>query len=246
MWIDYKYCTFSHLLRRLNFSAVVDHLALTYIMGTTSELATNMIQRLLEVMSLYMFHPHYLKSKDMILSDLLSMIEANKIDHHEVIPISFNSPSILKEHIIPFNMPWETYSVVTRSQTKAIGTQMQKIHETDKVVNLALKPELQARKKGTPKPIPVVPKSVVQLQSKMPPVLSRKGQGIAGARRKITGPRLQHYKCCVSLLFHLRYLQYQNLQLKYSQLHTTLRCTPSNTILIYVACMQGSYSSTPI
>ena len=55
----------------------------------------------------------------------------------------------------------------------------------------ALKLETQARREGIPKPIPVIPESMSQPQRIMPPVLSRKGQGRAGTRRKIIGPKLQ-------------------------------------------------------
>ena len=42
------------------------------------------------------------------------------------------------------------FGVVTRSQTKAIGTQMPKLHRADKVVDPAPKPETQARREGIP------------------------------------------------------------------------------------------------
>ena len=41
--------TFSHLLRKVDFDAVVDHLAITHIMKSKMEPATNRIKRLLEV-----------------------------------------------------------------------------------------------------------------------------------------------------------------------------------------------------
>ena len=43
--------SFSHLLKRVDFDAVVDHLALTNIMKSGSEPATNRIKRVLEVFS---------------------------------------------------------------------------------------------------------------------------------------------------------------------------------------------------
>ena len=73
------------------------------------------------------------------------------------------------------------YGVVTRSQTKAVGTQMPNVHREDKVVDPALKPETQVRREGIPKPIPVIPKSMPESQWIIPPVLPRKGQGRAGA-----------------------------------------------------------------
>ena len=62
---------FVHLLRKVDFDAVVDHLVITQIMRSKVELATNRIKRLLEVLSAYSFL-YYIKGKDMILSDFLS------------------------------------------------------------------------------------------------------------------------------------------------------------------------------
>ena len=64
--------TFSHLLKKVDFDAVVDHLAITHIMKSKMEPATNRIKRLLEVLSSYSFNLYYIKGKDMVLSDYLS------------------------------------------------------------------------------------------------------------------------------------------------------------------------------
>ena len=64
--------TFSHLLKRVDFDAVVDHLAIMHIMKSKMEPATNRIKRLLEVSSCYSFNLYYIKGKDMVLSDFLS------------------------------------------------------------------------------------------------------------------------------------------------------------------------------
>ena len=45
--------TFSHLLKRVDFDAVVDHLAIMHIIKSKMESATNRIKRLLEVLSSY-------------------------------------------------------------------------------------------------------------------------------------------------------------------------------------------------
>ena len=148
------------------------------------ESATKRIKRLLDVLSSYTFHLYYFKGKDMVLSDFLSRIEGDKNYHHEVISISFNFHSILTGHIyIFFKLPSETHGVVTRSQMKAVGTQMPKVHGADKVVDPALKPEAQAREEGIPKPTPVLPKSVSWPHRIIPPVLPRKGQGRPDVRR---------------------------------------------------------------
>ena len=44
------------------------------------------------------------------------------------------------------------YRVATWSQTKAVGTQMPKVHGADKVVDPALKFETQTRKEWFPRP----------------------------------------------------------------------------------------------
>ena len=61
--------TFSHLLRKVHFDAVVDHLAIMHIMKSKMKPATNRIKRLLEVLSSYSFNLYYIKGKDMVLSD---------------------------------------------------------------------------------------------------------------------------------------------------------------------------------
>ena len=63
--------SFSHLLKRVDFDAIVDHLALTHINKSKMELATTRIKRLLELISSYSFNLYYMKGKDMILSDFL-------------------------------------------------------------------------------------------------------------------------------------------------------------------------------
>ena len=64
--------SFAHLLKRVDFDAIVDHLALTFIIKSKVELATTRIKRLLELISSYSFNLYYVKGKDMILSDFLS------------------------------------------------------------------------------------------------------------------------------------------------------------------------------
>ena len=64
--------SFSHLLKRVDFDAIVDHLAIMHVMKSKMEPATNRIKRLLEVFSSYSFNLYYIKGKDMVLSDFLS------------------------------------------------------------------------------------------------------------------------------------------------------------------------------
>ena len=63
--------SFSHLHKRVGFDAIVDHLALTHIIKSKTELATTRKKRLLELINSYSFNLYYMKGKDMILSEFL-------------------------------------------------------------------------------------------------------------------------------------------------------------------------------
>ena len=63
---------FSHLLKRVDFDAIVDHLSLTHIIKSKVEPTTTIIKRLLELISSYSFNLYYMKGQDMVLSDFLS------------------------------------------------------------------------------------------------------------------------------------------------------------------------------
>ena len=47
---------FAHLLKRVDFDAIVSHLALTYIIKTKAELNATRIKRFLEILSSYSFN----------------------------------------------------------------------------------------------------------------------------------------------------------------------------------------------
>ena len=64
--------SFSHLLKRVDFDAIADHLALMHIIKSKIELATTWITILLELITSYSFNLYYMKGKDIILSDFLS------------------------------------------------------------------------------------------------------------------------------------------------------------------------------
>ena len=80
---------FSHLLKKVDFDVVVDHLAITHIMRSKAEPPTTRIKRLLELLSPYSFNLYYIKGKDMDLSDFLSRQKTDDSKPHELIPISF-------------------------------------------------------------------------------------------------------------------------------------------------------------
>ena len=120
--------SFAHLLKRVDFDTVVDHLAIMHIIKSKMELASNRIKRLLEILSSYSFSLYYIKGKDMILSDFLSRQLGDNSDPHQIIPISFNIKKILKENYL--YMVTDTYMVQARSQTKAKATNVPIVQST--------------------------------------------------------------------------------------------------------------------
>ena len=160
--------SFAHLLRKVDFDAVVDHLAITQIMRSKVELATNRIKRLLGVLSVYSFNLYYIKGKDMILSNFLSRQDLGDEDTKEIIPISFNMKSVLQNKHYSVNKNKEKYMVQTRSQTKASGVQLPEVHGSRK----RLDPHKILEKQ---------PQPITGLDVERKP---RIGQGRAGVRRK--------------------------------------------------------------
>ena len=59
-----------YLLKKVDFDAVIYHLAITHIMKSKVEPATNRIKRLLELLSSYSFNLYYIKGKDMVQNDI--------------------------------------------------------------------------------------------------------------------------------------------------------------------------------
>ena len=107
--------SFAHLLKRVDFDAVVYHLAIVPIIKSKAELASNRIKRLLEILSAYSFNLYYIKGKGMVLSNFLSRQHGDSSNPHEIITISFNMGKVLKQNYQNYA---KTYLVQTRSQTK--------------------------------------------------------------------------------------------------------------------------------
>ena len=128
--------SFSHLLKRVNFVAIVDHLTFTHTIKSTVEPMTTRIKMLLELMSSYFLKLYYMKGKNMILSDFLSKQNKDDSDLHKIIPISFNIYQILDDNY--YN---EKYLVQTRSQAKSSGTKLPEVHGMRKNLDPNLKPE---------------------------------------------------------------------------------------------------------
>ena len=160
--------SFAHLLQKVDSDAVVDHLAITQIMRSKVELATNRIKRLLEVLSAYSFNLYYIKRKDMILGDFLSRQDPGDEDKKEIIPISFNMGSVLQDKYYNVRENEEKYMVQTRSQTKASGVQLPEVHGLRKRLDPHRIPEKQSQ--------PIVRLDVDRKH--------RIGQGTAGVRRR--------------------------------------------------------------
>ena len=127
---------FSHLLKKVDFDAVVDHLAITHIMRSKAEPATTRIKRLLELLSPYSFNLYYIKGKDMVLSDFLSRQKTDDSNPHELIPISFMLRNQIDNHFYRINSGTDQpktnkYLVQTRSQAKSSSIKILEIHGLD-------------------------------------------------------------------------------------------------------------------
>ena len=160
--------SFAHLLRKVDFDVVVDHLAITQIMRSKVEPATNRIKRLLEVLSAYSFNLYYIKGKDMVLSDFLSRQDPGDEDMKEIIPILFNMKSILQDKYYNINENMDKYMVQTRLQMKASGVELPEVHGSRKRLDPHRIPERQTQ-------------PIARLDVDRKP---RIGQGRAGVRRK--------------------------------------------------------------
>ena len=98
--------SFSHLLKRVDFDAIADHLALTHTIKSKVDLATVRIKRLLELISSYSFNLYYIKGKYMIINDFLSRKSM-------MIVIHMTSPLYLLICIIYYTKDITTYDQQT-------------------------------------------------------------------------------------------------------------------------------------
>ena len=176
--------TFLHLLKKVDFNAIVDHLAITHIMRSKAEPATTRIKRLLELLSPYSFNLYYIKGKDMVLSNFLSRQKMDDSNPHKLIPISFMLKSQVDNHfyridneiIQPRN---DRYLVQTRSQVKSSGIKLPEIHGANK----GLDPHVQP---GKQRPFPSLPIQTIDKGLPTHPIpRPRIGQGRARQRRKV-------------------------------------------------------------
>ena len=127
--------SFSHLLKRVDFDAIVDHLGLTHIIKSKMEPVTTGIKRLLELVSSYSFNLYYMKGKDMILSDFLSQ-QNNDSNPNKIIPISFDMYKIIENNLNNFdennNFGIGKYLIQTHSQAKTSGIKLPEVDGVQK------------------------------------------------------------------------------------------------------------------
>ena len=167
--------SFSHLLKRVDFDDIEDHLALTHIIKSKAEPATTRIKRLLEFISSYSFNLYYMKGEDMILSDFLSWQRNDDSDPSEIIPISFNAYKILEENRNSgmHKENEEKFLIQTCSQAKTSGSTLPEVHRVRKKLDPNMRPEKQHAlpRKGVTERLHI-------------------GQGRAGFRRKPEADRI--------------------------------------------------------
>ena len=153
--------SFAHLLKKVDFDAIVDHLALVHILKSKAEPATTRTKILLEVLSPYSFNLYYMKGKDMILSDFLSRQRTDISNPHEIIPISFDMQAILRQKYYNVVQEKETrYLIQTWSQYKMSGIKLCTVHGVYKGVDQSVKSEKNL------KPIKLATEPNLQVQSK--------------------------------------------------------------------------------
>ena len=130
-----------HLLHRVEFDSALDHRAIPYIMKGKTLPATTRIMRLLEILSGYAFNLYFVKGKDMKICDFLSRIDVDRGNPGKVIPISFNSFSMLNTIRKVTLYQANKLLVTTRSKTKAKGATLPPVHGVQKHLDPTVKPE---------------------------------------------------------------------------------------------------------
>ena len=184
--------TFSHLLKKVDFNAVVDHLAITHIMRSKAEPATTKIKRFLELLSPYSFNLYYIKGNNMVLSDFLSRQKMDDSNSHELIPISFPFRSQVDNHFYQINSrtnqpQTDKYLVQTRSQAKSSDIKIPEIHGINKGLDPHVKP-------GKQRPLPLLPIHSVDKRLHTNPIPKpRIGQGRARLRKRSKQVSQYHY-----------------------------------------------------
>ena len=120
----YNMLTWKFWFGKKDFDAAVDHAAIPHIMKAKHAPTTDRIGRLLFSLSHFTFHLYYVKGKDMILCDFLSRVAADGGDPMDLVPVAFNTFTILKErysHMAEFKTMMAELKIMTRVQRAAAG-----------------------------------------------------------------------------------------------------------------------------
>ena len=178
-WFSYKYCQFCSSLEKVDFNAIIDHVALTHIIKSKAGPTTTRMKRLSEVFSSYSFKIYYIKGKDMILSDFLSRQKHDDSNPHEIIPILFNMQNVLQTRYYNIDEQEEgKYLVQTRSQAKTSSIISPEVQSMDKGID----PNIRLEKQVT-KPV-VTPKTHILPEAKnISYIKQRLGQGRTGIKK---------------------------------------------------------------
>ena len=127
------------LLKRYEFDAAVDHLAVAQILKAKTESAIPRIMRLLDQLSAYNFNLYFVKGKDLVLVDYFSRHRESDDYPYGLVPASF----CLFETYLS-NLGLDTLNVYsTRSKTKEAGIIVPEVHGVNKGVDPHVKPEHQ-------------------------------------------------------------------------------------------------------
>ena len=181
----YNMQTWKYWLGKKDFDAAVDHMAIPHIMKAKHAPATNRIGRILFGLSQFTFHLYYVKGKDMILCDFLSRVEADGGDPMDLVPVAFNTLSILEEK---YNHMAE-FKIMTREQRAAAGMSAPPpVHGVNKGVNPNLKPETQAtRLSWSQAPVQTRPTETDNERSvSQTPMLTPSGTDLEASKNKTT------------------------------------------------------------
>ena len=167
--------SFAHSLKKVDFYAIIDHLALTHIIKSKAEPVTTRIKTLLEILSPYSFNLYYIKENDMILSDFLSRQKNDDSNPYEIIPISFNMQNILYSRYYNIGKRKEgKYLVQTNLHAKYCCITLPAVYGVDKGIDPKVQPEKQVIKLI----IASEAKGIIQN-------IPRLGHGRAGIKRKV-------------------------------------------------------------
>ena len=119
--------SFAHLLKKVDFGMIVDHLAIMHIMRSKVEPATTRIKKLLELLSSFSFILYYIEGKDVVLSDFLSRQKMDDSNPHEIILISFSLRKVLHESYYKISditrtdaLEMDKYMVQTRTKQNLV------------------------------------------------------------------------------------------------------------------------------